>query len=148
MEVLLLEDVKKLGKKGDVVKVKDGYARNYLIPRGLAKRVDKGVIAQRNEIIKVMSAKEKKERSAAQELKKSLESQPVVVNVKVGEGGKLYGSVTSKHVAEAVRDTIGREVDKKRIELQEPIKKTGRYRVPVKLGYGIVAKMEVIVEGK
>ncbi len=146
MEVLLLDDVKKLGKKGDVVRVKDGYARNYLIPKGLAKRVDKGVIAQRNEVIKVMSAKERKEKALAQELKKSLESQTIVIGVKVGEGGKLYGSVTSKHIAEAIHSAIGKEVDKKKIELQEPIKKTGKYRIPVKLGYGIVAKMEVVVE--
>jgi len=146
VEVLLLDDVKKLGKKGDVVRVKDGYARNYLIPKGLAKRVDKGVIAQRNEVIKVMSAKERKEKALAQELKKSLESQTIVIGVKVGEGGKLYGSVTSKHIAEAIHSAIGKEVDKKKIELQEPIKKTGKYRIPVKLGYGIVAKMEVVVE--
>ena len=149
MKVILLEDVKELGKKNEVVEIKDNYARNFIIPK------KKGVEATPKALndLKLRLANEEKnalERlNKAKELGAKLEEGGSVrIRVKVGDGEKIFGSVTSKEIAQAVKDQLGYEVDKKKIVLPEAIKKLGTYDVNVKLHPQVQARMKVIVEGE
>lgn len=142
VEVILLEDVKGLGKEGDVVTVADGYARNFLIPRKKAAWVTE---ATRRMIEKRQREKETRlaaERAEAEALAKKLSEISCTIVMKAGEEGKLFGSVTSHQVAEALKQ-MGFSVDKNQIELEQPIKELGVYTVPIKLHHGIKASVKV-----
>ena len=133
MKVILLEDVKSLGKKGEVVNVNDGYARNFVLPKKL------GVEATGKNMndLKLQKANEEKvakeHLEAAQAFAKEMEKDHVVVSIKAGEGGRTFGSVSSKEIATAYKEQCGKEIDKKKIILPEPIKSFGVYEVAVKL---------------
>lgn len=144
MEVILREEVKSLGRIGDIVKVKPGYARNYLIPRGLALVADtKNVRALEHEQ-NALKLKAKKVYDAAKTLAEKLSNLKVTLKAKSGEEDKLFGSVTASDIAEAVK-AEGFEIDKKKIALDEPIKRLGDYQVEIKLGSDVKASIGVTV---
>ena len=145
MQVVLLEDVKALGKKGEIVKVNDGYARNFILPKKL------GIEANAKNLndLKLQKANEEKlaaERLAkAKELAKKLEAASVTVSIKAGDGGKAFGSVSSKEITKAISDQLGLEIDKKKLALAEPIKTFGTHAVPVKLHKDVTGTLSVKV---
>jgi len=148
LKVILLEDVKKLGKKGDLIDVADGYARNYLFPRNLAREATEGGIKQLNQEKAAIENKKRKEREQAKALAAKLSETTITLKVKSGEKGKLFGSVTSKDIAEALKEQQNVEVDRRKIELAEPIKSLGSYKIGIKLAPDIEARLTVkIVEG-
>jgi large subunit ribosomal protein L9 len=146
MKVLLIKDVKGLGKAGEIKNAKDGYARNYLIPKGFAKLATPEVIKEWEEEQKRKEEELKKELAKLNELKEKIESTPIVIKHKLGANGQLYGAITNKEVAEALKEK-GIEIDKKHIDMKQ-IKSVGEYEVDVKLGHGIYAKLKLIVEGE
>jgi len=146
VKVILTQDVKNLGKKGEVVKVADGYARNYLIPRGLAEEATDSRLKNLKQKQKAKARKKQKELEEAREKAKELEGRVVTIKTKAGEKGKLFGSVTSRDVAEAVKKEFGLDVDKRKIELGDPIKSLGRYTVGIKLYPDVTAEIIVAVE--
>ena len=145
MDVILLEDVKSLGKKGEIVNVSDGYARNFILPKKL------GVEATSKNLndLKLQKANAEKvaaeQLAAAKELAEKIEKLTVTLKMKAGEGGKAFGSVSSKEIGKAIEDQIGLEIDKKKLVLPEPIKTFGTHEVPVKLHKDVVAKLAVKV---
>lgn len=148
MKVILLEDVKALGKKGDIVNVSDGYARNALLPKKL------GVEANNKNLndLKLQKQHEAKvaqeQYEAAVELGKVVEQQKVVVSVKCGDGGRIFGTVSTKEIAEATKKQTNLDLDKKKMQLNDPIKALGTYEIPVKLHPKVTAKLSVqVVEG-
>jgi len=148
MKVILLEDVKSLGKKGDIVNVSDGYARNAIIPKKL------GVEANPKNLndLKLQKQHEAKVAQeiydAAVELSKVVEEKKVVVKIKCGEGGKIFGAVSTKEIAAATKEQTGLDLDKKKMQLADPIKALGTYEIPVKLHQKVIAKLTVqVVEG-
>lgn len=146
MKVILLEDVKSLGKKGEVVNVNDGYARNFVLPKKL------GVEATGKNMndLKLQKANEEKvakeHLEAAQAFAKEMENDHVVVSIKAGEGGRTFGSVSSKEIATAYKEQCGKEIDKKKIILPEPIKSFGVYEVVVKLHPKVTGTLKVKVQ--
>lgn len=147
MEIVLLEDVKALGKKGQVVKVNDGYARNFILPKKL------GVEATTKNLndLKLQKANEKKlvaeQLAAAKEMADKIGKLSVTLSMKAGESGKAFGSVSSKEIAAAAADQLGLEIDKKKLVLPEPLKTFGTHEVPLKLHKDVTAKLAVkIVE--
>ena len=145
MEVILLERVEKLGSIGDVVKVKDGFARNYLVPRSLATPWSKGAESQVTAIRKARKAREIATLDEAKATRDSLQSKPVVVKAKAGNGGRLFGAVTTAEIADAVAALGGVTVDKRKIEITQPIKSTGDFSVSVRLHPEVSAKIAVKV---
>ncbi len=146
MKVILLEDVKSLGKKGEIVNVNDGYARNFVLPKKL------GVEATGKNMndLKLQKANEEKvakeHLEAAQAFAKDMENDHVVVSIKAGEGGRTFGSVSSKEIATAYKEQCGKEIDKKKIILLEPIKSFGVYEVSVKLHPKVTGTLKVKVQ--
>lgn len=145
MEIVLLEDVKALGKKGQVVKVNDGYARNFILPKKL------GVEATSKNLndLKLQKANDAKiaaeQLAAANELAEKLNNASVTVSIKAGEGGRAFGAVSSKEIEKAAKDQLGLEIDKKKIVLNTPIKAIGSFEVSVKLHKEVTAKLAVKV---
>ena len=145
MKVILLQDVKSLGKKGEIVNVNDGYARNFILPKKL------GVEANNKNLNELKLQKKKEEKiaqenlDAAKQLKEKIEAGKVVLSIKVGEGGRTFGSVSSKEIAAAVKDQMVLDVDKKKIQLKETIKTLGMHPVPVKLHTEVTAELKVSV---
>jgi large subunit ribosomal protein L9 len=148
MKVVLREDVDHLGHKGDLLDVADGYARNFLVPRGLAMKATKGVVAQADAMRRSRSARDVRDQAAAADIAARLGAATIKVSVRAGEGGKLFGSVTSTDVAEAVHAQTGVEVDRRTIELPEPIKELGIADVAVRLHPEVDATLhlEVVAE--
>lgn len=145
MQVILMQDVKKLGKKGELINVNDGYARNYLLPRKLASEATN---AAKNEIELQRQAEKRKKQEELEEaktLEQELKDKKVVISVKSGEGGRLFGSVTSKDIAKAAKDQLKLTIDKKKIVLDEPIRTLGSTIVPIKLHPKVTAEMTVQV---
>ena len=147
MEVILKQDVKGTGKAGQVVKVSDGYARNKLIPGGLAVEAtpaNKKAIEREK-----AKAKEKyeAEKAAAQDLANQLADKIIVVKTKVGDNGRLFGAITSKDIAEAIKEQTGKEVDKRNIVLDKPIKETGVETIGIKLFQDVNTKVVLKIEG-
>jgi len=148
MKVILQEDVKSLGKKGDVVNINDGYARNYILPRKL------GIEANNKNMndLKLQKAREEKiageQLEAAQEFARGMEEDVVVLSIKAGEGGKTFGSVSSKEIAQAYKEQKGKEIDKKKIVLPEPIRSFGVFEVGVKLHPKVTGTLRVKVTEK
>lgn len=143
MEVILLKDVKGQGKKGDIVKVSNGYARNFLIPKGLAVEATEGGKKKVEEIKAAQKRKEQQQRNKAKKLCEKLSGLKVILKVKAGEKGKLFGSITGKDIAEGLEKQHGIKIDKKKIILDEPIKNIGVYKVPIKIYPEISAELEV-----
>jgi large subunit ribosomal protein L9 len=142
MKVILRKDAEKLGKIGEMITVKDGYARNYLLPRGIAYEATDGSLRQLEEERKQLERRNEKERKHAENLATQLEKISVTIKMKVGEEDKLFGSVTSQMIADAL---VEKEItlDKRHIELEEPLKALGIYDVPVKLSGGVSSKIKV-----
>jgi len=145
MEIVLLEDVKALGKKGQIVKVNDGYARNFILPKKL------GVEATSKNLndLKLQKANAAKvaaeQLAAAKELAEKIKAVSVTLKMKAGEGGKAFGSVSSKEIAAAAAEQLNLDIDKKKLVLPEPIKTFGNHEVPVKLHKDVTAKLTVKV---
>ena len=146
MKVVLLQDVKGQGKKGELVNVSDGYARNFLFPKNLA------VIAD-NSAMNILKGKESakahhlaEEKAAAESLKAKLDGKKVVIKAKAGSNGKLFGSVTSKEIAAEIKNTFNEEIDRRKMTVAD-IKQFGEYSAEIKLYNGVVAKMTVCVIG-
>lgn len=148
MQVILLEDVKNVGKKGDVVKVNDGYGRNVLIKKGQALEAT----GKNLNDLKLKKANDDKlaaeHLAAAQALAKQIESEEITVAIKVGEGGKSFGSVSSKEIAEEVKAQLGHDVDKKKVQLKDAIKAVGTHEVKIKLHPQVTTTLTVKVVGK
>lgn len=143
MKVILLQDVKGSGKAGDVVKVSDGYARNLLIPKGFAIEAnDKNMKALKKKKAEE-EAQYQADKAAALEVKVQIEAKEFVIKTKGGENGKLFGSITSADIAEAVKEQSGADIDKKKIQLDSPIKQVGDFEVPVKLFHEVSAVLKV-----
>lgn len=145
MKVILTEDVKSLGKKGEIVDVSDGYARNFILKK------KKGVEANSQNLndLKLKKANDDKiaqeQYEAAQELGKKIEAGEIRLSIKMGEGGRAFGSVSSKEIAEAVKEQMGLEIDKKKVQLKETIKTPGTHKVTVKLHPRVTAELKVTV---
>ncbi|MBV9232897.1 MAG: 50S ribosomal protein L9 [Candidatus Eremiobacteraeota bacterium] len=146
MRLVLLADVKALGKRGDVVDVADGYARNYLLPRKLAGEADKGAMAKLDAQAKARERREAQELAEAQALASRLEAAKISVKAKAGGNGKLFGAVTNADVAAAIARDLSVEIDKHKIELPSQIKALGSYPVEIKLHRHLVAKTTVQVQ--
>jgi large subunit ribosomal protein L9 len=144
IEIILKEDVEHLGRRGDIVKVAPGFARNYLLPRNLALPVTEGNRRQIEHVKKVAALREVEERSGAEALAQTLTRAEVVIARRVGETETLYGSVTSVDIAEALA-AQQIEIDRRRIQLAEPLKHLGEFTVPVKLHRDVVAQLRVRV---
>jgi len=144
MKVILREDVETLGKAGDVVKVADGFGRNYLIPKRLAVLADVRNLRALEHDRRVIGARAKKTRKTAEELGGKLSSLFLTIPAKAGEGGKLFGAVTSRDIAQAL-EQAGVPVDRKMVLLDEPIKQIGEYKVKVKAGTEMVPEISVKV---
>lgn len=145
MKVILLQNVPGLGTQGDLVEVADGYGRNYLIPRGLAEQATKGNMKSLEMRREALKRRAQREEAAARELASRLEALSITIRTKAGESGRLFGSVTSGDIAEAVQQAAGIELDRRKIELEESIKALGSYQVPVKLYPGVTATLAVEV---
>ncbi len=148
MKVILLADVKKLGKKGDVVETAEGYGRNYLIPRNLAKEANAVNLHQVKQKKQVAAHRAAQARDEAEVLASQVEKVVVTLKLKIGENGKLHGSVNSKDVAEALIKQTGLEIDRRKIELEKTVKAPGRYTATAKLHPDFTAKFDVIVEAE
>lgn len=148
MKVIFNTDVKGQGKKGEMKEVSDGYARNYLIPRGLAAEATTDNINTLKLKEKAKAAQIAKEKALAQENAKKLEAVQVVIRAKAGSNGKLFGAVTSQEISDALKEQFGIEVEKNKIVQAEPIKTYGSYTVKAKLGYEISGNINLmVVEG-
>lgn len=143
MKVILLQDVKSLGKEGEIVNVNDGYARNFIIPKKL------GVEANNKNLndLKLKKSNEEKiakeNKEAAEKLAGELKAGQILLKIKVGEGGKAFGSVSAKEIAAAVKEQMGLDVDKKKIQLKETLKTLGTHNVPIKLHPEVTAELKV-----
>ena len=146
MQVVLLEDVKSLGKQGEIVKVNEGYARNFILPRKL------GVEATPKNLNDLKLKKANEEKKAAEQLAEArelgakLEKSSVTLSIKAGDNGKAFGSVSGKEIAKAIQEQLGLDIDKKKLVLPEPLKTFGTHEVPVKLHRDVTVKLAVKVE--
>ncbi len=145
MIVILLKDVKGTGKAGDVVNVSDGYGRNFLLPRGLAQKGTEGNIRSIEKAKELQEEKFNKEKDEAQVLADKIGQLQVTIVSKSGEGGRLFGSITSNDIAEALKEQHKISIDKKKIMLDSPIKQMGDFQVNIKLYYEVIASLNVKV---
>ena len=146
MQVLLLQDVHGLGHAGEVKKVADGYARNYLIPRRLAVTATAEAVKQAEEHRQAVSRHQVKALTEAQAFAQILDGVTLSFQARAGEGDRLYGSITNAHIAEALTEKVGREVDKRKIDLEEPLKELGTHAVTIRLAPEAEAKIIVVIE--
>lgn len=146
MKVILLQDVKGKGKKGQMLEISDGYARNFLLPRKLAVEATADAINTKNMNDKAAMEKAAKERAEAMEISKKLRDMVLVVTAKGGGAGRLFGSVTNQEIADALKLQSGIVLDKRKISISDPIKNVGTYTVQCKLGYEITAPLTVKIE--
>ena len=147
MKVILTSDVSPLGKSGDMKDVADGYASNYLIPRKLAVPAAGGAYRAWQHDIASREEKRKREREDAEIAANRIAGTTLTMGVKVGEGGKLYGSITAKDIADAL-GRRGIEVDRHKVDLEEPLKSLGTYKVAVKVASGMTPEVTIVVEPK
>jgi large subunit ribosomal protein L9 len=147
MKVLLLEDVDKLGLAGKVVTVSDGYARNYLIPRGLAKVANQGALEQADQIRKTGERKRARLLADAQTLAQHIQGLTLTFQARAGEKGKLYGSITTADLAEALGRELGQEFDRRKI-ISDPLRQVGEHAVQIRLMSDVTATLKVIIEAE
>lgn len=146
MKVILLQDVKGKGKKGQMIEVSDGYARNYMLPRKIAMEATADAVNTMRMNDKAAAEKAAKERAEALEVSKKLREMTLVVTAKGGGAGKLFGSVTNQEIADALKEKTGIALDKRKIVISDPIKSVGTYTVQCKLGYEITAPLTIKIE--
>ncbi len=148
MKVILQKDVKNLGKKGEIVEVAEGYGRNFLLPRGLAVEATAGNLRQVEQQKKVEAARSARELKEAQADAAKLEGKTITIRAKVGGAGKLFGSITSQEVADQIKEQLAVDIDKRKIDLKEPIKSLGSYSVTARIHPEVHAtfKVEVVAE--
>lgn len=145
MKVLLTQDVPGLGLKGSVVEVKEGYARNYLIPKGFAKTATEGALKALKDELLVKEKKAEREHREAQKAARALEGARIEIAAHAGEHGRLFGAVTAKDISEAIEERFGIHIDKKKIDLHENIKSVGAYKVKIRLHPEVAQEIEVVV---
>lgn len=148
MIVILNRDIKGTGKAGDVVNVSDGYARNMLLPKGYATEATEGNIRSLKKQKAIAAEKKAEEKAAAQQTAEKIEKVSVEIKTKAGEGGRIFGSITSKDIADALKAQHNITVDKKKILLDSPIKQTGEMTVEIKLYTDVNAKLKVVVNAQ
>ena len=146
MKVILMQDVKGKGKKGQMIEVSDGYARNYMLPRKIAVEATADAVNTMRMNDKAAAEKAAKERAEAMEISKKLRDMTLVVTAKGGGAGRLFGSVTNAEIADALAKKAGIKLDKRKIVIADPIKNVGTYTVTCKLGYEITAPLTVKIE--
>jgi large subunit ribosomal protein L9 len=146
MQVLLLKDVEGLGQIGEIKKVADGYARNYLIARDFAVLATPGAVKQAKKHQQAEVSRQAKALSEAQALAEILDGEIVTFHARAGEGDRLYGSITSANIAEALEEKVDHEVDRRKIDLEEPLKELGTHAVTVRLAPEAEAKVTVVIE--
>jgi large subunit ribosomal protein L9 len=147
MKIILLKEVEKLGRKFDVKEVADGFARNFLFPRGLAKPATASALKEAEIAKKVFEAAAEMDLKKTEELVAELDGQEIEIMSKISEDGKLYGSITSQKIYKILQDK-GFDVRKKQVKLNEPIKETGEHEVALELAHGLEAKIKIIVTGE
>jgi len=145
VRVILAQDIETLGHKGDVVAVADGYARNYLVPKGLALAATKGSLRQAEQMRRAREERERKRKEEAAAKVATLASEPVYISARAGEGGRLFGSVTRSDVARAVQEQLEEEIDRQQVRLDEPIRRLGSHQVEVHLHQEVNALVTVEV---
>ena len=145
MKIILAADVESLGKKGDVVTVKDGYARNFLVPKGLGMMATKGALRQAEQMRRAREELDAKAKVEAEALVAGLEASPVYISARSGEAGKLFGSVTNSDIARAIEEQLGQAVDRHDVRLDEPIRSLGTHQVTVHLHEEVKASVAVEV---
>lgn len=145
MRIILREDMQNLGKSGDVVTVRDGYGRNYLLPQGLASLATERNVKQIEHQKKIIATRNAKLQKDAQSVADRVNGLDVKISRQAGEGGKLFGSISTRDIEEAVAK-LGVKLDRKKIVIDQPIKNTGEYAVDVKLGQGVVGKIKLNVQ--
>ncbi len=145
MKVVFLETVEGSGTMGEVKTVANGYARNYLLPRGLAAPATASLLQRAEELARIEEERQQAQDASAQGLARRLEGQPLVMTVRVGEQGRLYGSVTSADIAEKAGEILGEELDSRRVLLPEVIRRAGVYSVPLRLSRNVVPEVQVVV---
>lgn len=148
MKVILTQDVKKLGTQGQVLEVSDGYARNFLLPQGLAEEANKTRLKEIQEKNLREEKKKNKEKENAEELKQKLNGQSLEIKVKTGGSDKLFGAVTAKEIAESLNEKFGVQIDKKKIEIGEAIKHLGEYKIKVKIYPSVQAELSLIISSE
>jgi large subunit ribosomal protein L9 len=150
VKIVLRADVDNVGKKGDVLDVADGFGRNYLVPKGLAMVASKGVVAQAGAMRRSRDVKDARDRESAEVVARELVASVIRIPVKAGAEGRLFGSVTTADVVEAVHAQAGVELDRRRLHLAEPIKTLGTHEVPVKLHTDVEFQItvEVVAQGR
>ena len=146
MKVILLQDVKGKGKKGQMIDVSDGYARNYMLPRKMAVEATTDAVNTMKMNDKAAAEKAAKERAEALEISRKLREMTLIVKAKGGGAGRLFGSVTNQEIADALKASAGITLDKRKIVISDPIKNVGTYTVTCKLGYEISAPLSVKIE--
>ncbi len=148
MKVLLIKDVKSLGKKGEVKEVKDGYGKNFLIGKGFARHATPEILAQHAEDEIIVAQSLEKEVNILKEIAKKLDKAEIIITKKLGQNGHLFGSVTKDEVAVALKEQHGIEIDKKHINEKTAIKTVGEHDLDFKLGHGLHAVLHVDVQGE
>ena len=145
MKVILLSDIKGVGKKDEIINAADGYARNYLLPKKLAVEANAENMTKLNNKKEAASFKKDVEKQNAEELARKLKGIMLKLKVKAGENGKIFGGITAKEISENLKSQYNFMIDKKKIELKETIKALGEYNVPIKLFEGVVADLKIQV---
>ena len=143
MKVILLENIKNVGKKDDIINANDGYARNYLFPRKLAVEANKANLTNLQSKIESKEYRKNEERKKSEKIKEQVEKITLKIPVKAGENGKIFGGVTSKEISEQLKKQYNIEIDKKKIEIKETIKSLGSFIITIKLFEDVIAKLRV-----
>ncbi len=146
MDIILLQDVKSLGKKGDVVKVNDGYARNMLLPKKLGVEANSRNMEDLKKQKAEQAQREKEILEEAKALADSIGTKSVTIGIKAGEGGRTFGSVTTKEISTAIKEQLKLDIDKKKLVLSDALKNVGEYSVPIKLHPNVTAQIKVIIK--
>jgi large subunit ribosomal protein L9 len=147
MKIVLTRDVPNLGQAGEIKEVADGYGRNYLIPKGFAALATQGMIKQAQERAEAQQRRNQKARAEAENVAQRINGQTLRFTVRVGELDRLYGAITNADIAERIQEQFGIEIDRRKIDLGDPIKRAGVYSVPVRLAGDLEARLNVVVEG-
>lgn len=145
MKVILKQDVKSLGKKDEIVNASDGYAKNYLIPRGIAVEATSGNVNETINKQKALADKKQRELDTAKDFAAKLQGKTVTIKAKAGESGKLFGAISGKDIADAIKTQFKIEIDKKKIVLDDPIKTVGEHKVEIRIYAGVITSITVSV---